>query len=85
MLRKITRLVPFVIFMLLLSPLALADRSDGNDDSSSGEHQSSSNHDGSNDDKGGKKPVAVPEPSTIALGGTALLGIAGAMRRKFRA
>ena len=87
MLRKVTRLVPLVIFTLLLSSFALADSSDGNNDSSSSGQQSNSNHDGTNDDnrEGGKKPVSVPEPSTMALAGTGLLGIAGAMRRKFRA
>ena len=91
---RLKRFIPLVAFLLLLSSAAMADSS--RDNSWRGSHiqdftQGEYNHHGDDnnqwDEDGGRcgrKPIAVPEPSSIAFAGVGLLGVLEAIRRKAR-
>jgi hypothetical protein len=84
---RLKRFIPLVAFLLLLSSAAMADSS--RDDSWRGSHTSDFTQDDNNhwDEDGGRpgrKPIAVPEPSSIAFAGVGLLGVLEAIRRKAR-
>ena len=91
MTNRLKRFIPLAAFLLLLSSAAMADSSSGND--SWDRPQTSDftqidvhNHSRWDEDGGreGRKPIAVPEPSSIAFAGVGLLGVLEAIRRKAR-
>jgi PEP-CTERM motif len=65
-----------IVCTLLLSSAAFASQGPGSKGCINHERNDFWDHDG------GRTPVTVPEPSTLALAGTGLVGLMGLIRRK---